>query len=57
MGCSGFEDAVDLMEEFSQDGDDDLFGILAACDESNCESSEEGIEDSGVPGRHEEGSP
>lgn len=43
VGSSRFEDAIDLREEFSHEGDDDLLGFLAVCDESICNSFEEGI--------------
>jgi hypothetical protein len=54
VGLAGFEDAVDLVEEFAHDGDDDLFGFLAVFEEPVGEGFEEGIEDAGGHGGHEE---
>ena len=56
-GEAGFEDAVDLMEEFAHDGDADLFGLPAVFQQPVGEDLEEGIEDPGGHGGHEEAAP
>ena len=53
VGHSGFEDAVDLVEELTHDGDDDLFGAFAIELEAISEFLEQWIEDPGAHGWHE----
>ena len=40
VGFAGFKDAVNLVEQFSHDGDDDPLGLLAIFLEPVCEDFE-----------------
>ena len=51
------EDSIDLMEQFSHDGDDDLLGFLAVGDEPVGEGFEKRIGHSRGHRGHVEGSP
>lgn len=56
VGHSGFEDAVDLMEELAHDGDDDLLWRFAVRLESVSELFEQRVIDACGHGWHEEAS-
>lgn len=57
IGHAGLEDAVDLVEEFAHDGDDDLLWRFAVGLEAISEFFEQWVVDAGGHGWHEESSP
>ena len=57
VGLAGLEDAVNLVEEFAHDGDDDLLGLLAVGEEPLGEGFEQGVVDPRGHGGHEEAAP
>lgn len=54
---TGFEDAIDLVEQFAHDGDDDLLGRFAVEFESFRELLKQRVEDARGHGGHEESAP
>ena len=57
VGHAGFQNPIDLMKKFAHDGDDDLFGFLAVCQEAVGKGFEQWIENPGGHGGYEQATP